>query len=165
MSSPRRVRKLVKRVEPALAWRRDLGQGALGHSPPIPVTHRIRNSRRLRGHRDTSPSKTQARLPSTEEFVAEQESAEFGELRRSHRSFAFPLTVAFIVWYLLYVLLSNYAGDFMGTQLFGNINVALVLGLAQFLTTFLIAWWYSRYSAAKLDPKAEAIKSRMEGDA
>jgi uncharacterized membrane protein (DUF485 family) len=111
------------------------------------------------------PSKTPARLPSTEEFVAVRESAEFGELRRSHRSFAFPLTVAFIAWYLLYVLLSNYAGDFMGTKVVGNINVALVLGLAQFLTTFLIAWWYARHAAAKLDPKAEAIKSRMEGDA
>ncbi|MEV0125466.1 DUF485 domain-containing protein [Streptomyces sp. NPDC050703] len=100
--------------------------------------------------------------PSTEEYVRVQESAEFGELRRSHRSFAFPLTIAFIAWYLVYVLLSNYAGDFMGTKLFGNINVALVLGLGQFLTTFLIAWFYSRHAAAKLDPKAEAIKSRME---
>ena len=103
--------------------------------------------------------------PTTEAFVEVQESAEFGELRRTYRSFAFPLTVAFIAWYLLYVLLSNYAGDFMGTQVVGNINVALVLGLAQFLTTFLIAWWYSRYAAAKLDPKGEAIKSRLEGDA
>ncbi|MBO7941432.1 MULTISPECIES: DUF485 domain-containing protein [Streptomyces] len=111
------------------------------------------------------PSKTPARLPSTEEFVAVQESAEFGELRRSYRGFAFPLTVAFIAWYLLYVLLSNYAGDFMGTKLFGNINVALALGLAQFLTTFLIAWWYARTAAAKFDPKAEAIKSRMEDGA
>jgi len=111
------------------------------------------------------PPTTPTRLPSTEEFVAVQESAEFGELRRSHRSFAFPLTVAFIAWYLLYVLLSNYAGDFMGTKVVGNINVALVLGLAQFLTTFLIAWWYSRHAAAKLDPKGEAIKSRMEGGA
>ncbi|MFD7600045.1 DUF485 domain-containing protein [Streptomyces mirabilis] len=111
------------------------------------------------------PSKADPRLPSTEQFVQVQESAEFAELRRSHRSFAFPLTVAFIAWYLLYVLLSNYAGDFMGTQVVGNINVALVLGLAQFLTTFLIAWWYSRYAAAKLDPKGEAIKSRLEGDA
>ncbi|GAA3239714.1 MULTISPECIES: DUF485 domain-containing protein [unclassified Streptomyces] len=109
------------------------------------------------------PSPAPARLPSAEEFTEVQESAEFGELRRSYRSFAFPLTVAFIAWYLLYVLLSNYAGDFMGTKLFGNINVALVLGLAQFLTTFLIAWWYARHAAAKLDPKAEAIKSRMEG--
>ncbi|GKQ36726.1 DUF485 domain-containing protein [Streptomyces sp. A012304] len=111
------------------------------------------------------PSKSQTQLPSTEEFVAVQESAEFGELRRSYRSFAFPLTIAFIAWYLLYVLLSNYAGDFMGTKLFGNINVALVLGVAQFVTTFLIAWWYSRHAAAQLDPKAEAIKSRMEGGA
>jgi uncharacterized membrane protein (DUF485 family) len=111
------------------------------------------------------PSKADPRLPSTEEFVAVQEGAEFGELRRSYRSFAFPLTVGFIAWYLLYVLLSNYAGDFMGTKVVGNINVALILGLAQFLTTFLIAWWYSRYAAAHLDPKGEAIKSRMEGDA
>ena len=111
------------------------------------------------------PSKSPTQLPSTEEFVTVQESAEFGELRRSHRSFAFPLTVGFIVWYLLYVLLSNYAGDFMGTKLFGNINVALALGLGQFLTTFLIAWWYSRHAATRLDPKADAIKSRMEGGA
>ncbi|MFD9883526.1 DUF485 domain-containing protein [Streptomyces alboflavus] len=103
--------------------------------------------------------------PSTEEFVAVQQSAEFGELRTAHRSFAFPLTIAFIAWYLVYVLLSNYAGDFMGTKVLGNINVALVLGLAQFLTTFLIAWWYSRHAASKLDPKADAIKSRMEGGA
>jgi uncharacterized membrane protein (DUF485 family) len=112
-----------------------------------------------------SGSSTRPAPPSTEEFIAEQDSAEFAELRHAHRSFAFPLTVAFIAWYLLYVLLSNYAGDFMGTKVVGNINVALVLGLAQFLTTFLIAWWYSRHAATKLDPKAEAIKSRMEGGA
>ena len=88
---------------------------------------------------------------------------EFQVLRHRLRSFVFPMTGLFLAWYLLYVLLSNYAGDFMGTKLFGNINVALVLGLAQFLTTFLIAWWYSRVAAAKFDPKAEAIKSRMEG--
>ncbi|MFE1549002.1 DUF485 domain-containing protein [Streptomyces sp. NPDC058718] len=103
--------------------------------------------------------------PTTEEFVEVQEGAEFGELRRTYRSFAFPLTLAFIAWYLLYVLLSNYAGDFMGTKLFGNINVALVLGLGQFLTTFLIAWLYSRHAANRLDPKAEAIRNRMEGEA
>ncbi|GAA3397098.1 DUF485 domain-containing protein [Streptomyces roseoviridis] len=100
--------------------------------------------------------------PTTEEFVQVQQSAEFGELRRTYRSFAFPLTIAFIAWYLLYVLLSNYAGGFMGTKLFGNVNVALVLGLGQFATTFLIAWLYSRHAADRLDPKAEAIKERME---
>ncbi|MEV7564479.1 DUF485 domain-containing protein [Streptomyces tanashiensis] len=103
--------------------------------------------------------------PTTEQFIEVQEGAEFGELRRTYRSFAFPLTLAFIAWYLLYVLLSNYAGGFMGTKVFGNINVALVLGLGQFLTTFLIAWLYSRHAARRLDPRAEAIRTRMEGDA
>ncbi|MEV7543399.1 DUF485 domain-containing protein [Streptomyces sp. NPDC089915] len=102
---------------------------------------------------------------SPEEFARVQQSPEFAELRHSYRSFAFPLTVAFIAWYLLYVLLSNYAGGFMGTKLFGNINVALVLGLAQFATTFLIAWLYSRHANAKLDPKARAIKNGLEGGA
>ncbi|MFJ1970436.1 DUF485 domain-containing protein [Streptomyces sp. NPDC087903] len=111
------------------------------------------------------PSKEQHELPSAEEYTEVHESAEFIELRRSYRSFAFPLTFAFIAWYLLYVLLSNYAGDFMGTKVGGNINIAMVLGLAQFLTTFLIAWWYARHAAATFDPKAEAIKSRMEGGA
>lgn len=94
-----------------------------------------------------------------------QQSAEFGELRRAHRSFAFPVTVGFTVWYLLYVLLSNYAGDFMGTKVFGNVNIAFVFGIAQFVSTFLIAWWYSRHAEEKIDPKAEAIKKRLEDEA
>lgn len=110
---------------------------------------------------DPGPHET----PEAPPFTEVQSSEEFGELRRAHRSFAFPLTVAFVLWYLLYVLLSNYAGGFMGAKVLGNVNVAFVFGIAQFVTTFLIAWWYSRHAAAKLDPKAEAIKSRLEGDA
>lgn len=98
-------------------------------------------------------------------YLEVQASAEFGELRRTHRSFAFPLTIAFVTWYLLYVLLSNYADGFMDTKVAGNVNIALVFGLAQFLTTFLIAWWYSRHAAAKLDPQSAAIKSTLDGGA
>jgi uncharacterized membrane protein (DUF485 family) len=110
-------------------------------------------------------SPRQPAQPTTEEFAEVQRSPQFGELRRAHRSFAFPLTIAFVLWYLLYVLLSNYAGGFMDTKVVGNVNVALVFGLAQFLTTFLIAWWYSHHAATKLDPKAQAIKSRLEDGA
>lgn len=112
---------------------------------------------------DTAPPHQQGQQPSP--YAQVQSSPEFAELRRAHRSFAFPLTVAFVSWYLLYVLLSNYAGGFMGTKVAGNINIALVFGLAQFLTTFLIAWWYSRHAAAKLDPRAQVIKARLDGDA
>ncbi|MBO8188385.1 DUF485 domain-containing protein [Streptomyces sp. DW4-2] len=113
---------------------------------------------------DTAPEHASPGPPGPRDYTDVQHSAEFGELRRGYRSFVFPLTVGFIAWYLLYVLLSNYAGDFMGTKVVGNINIAFVFGLAQFLTTFLIAWWYSRFAAVKLDPKAEALKTRLEAE-
>ncbi|WP_244931056.1 DUF485 domain-containing protein [Nocardioides sp. W7] len=82
---------------------------------------------------------------------------EFTELRRRYRGFVFPATVAFLSWYLLYVVMSNWAGDFMSIKVVGNINVALVFGLLQFVTTFLLAWLYSRFSTAKLDPLARTL--------
>src|SRR3954453_3265070 len=82
---------------------------------------------------------------------------DFVELRRAYRAFVFPATVAFLSWYLLYVVMCNWATDFMSHQLWGNINVALVFGLLQFVTTFLLAWVYSRYSTNRLDPLARRL--------
>ena len=85
------------------------------------------------------------------------ESADFIELRRRYRGFVFPATIAFLSWYLLYVVLSNWAHDFMSTKVVGNINIAIVFGLLQFVTTFLLAWMYSRYSTGRLDPLARKL--------
>lgn len=87
---------------------------------------------------------------------------DFQELRRRYRGFVFPWTAAFLSWYLLFVVLSNWAPDFMGTPLVGNVNLGLVLGLLQFVTTFLIAWHYSRTAAARFDPLADQIRARFE---
>jgi uncharacterized membrane protein (DUF485 family) len=73
------------------------------------------------------------------------------------------MTVAFFVWYALYVILSAYARGFMGVKIVGHINVALVFGLLQFVSTFLIAWLYSRYASRRLDPLAEQLRGRVEG--
>ena len=86
------------------------------------------------------------------------DSSEFVELRKRYRGFVIPATVAFLAWYLLYVVMSNWAGDFMAIQVVGNINVALIFGLLQFVTTFGLAWAYSRYSNAKLDPLARNLE-------
>ncbi|MBE1485990.1 DUF485 domain-containing protein [Plantactinospora soyae] len=96
-------------------------------------------------------------------YVAVQQSDEFAGLRKALRGFVFPMTAAFFLWYALYVILSAYARDFMGTKLVGNINVALVFGLLQFVSTFLIAWLYSRFAASKLDPTADRIREELVG--
>ncbi|MET0952773.1 MAG: DUF485 domain-containing protein [Aeromicrobium sp.] len=89
-------------------------------------------------------------------------SDEFAELKRSYLRFVVPLTIAFMAWYLLYVLLSIYAGDFMGHVLFGNINIALVFGLLQFVTTFGIAIWYAMFAARRMDPIADKLRDEYE---
>lgn len=86
----------------------------------------------------------------------------FAELRSRYRRFIVPATVAFLAWYGLYVAMSMFAHDFMSKTVGGNINVALVFGLLQFGTTFLIAWLYSNYSNTKLDPLARELDERYD---
>lgn len=93
------------------------------------------------------------------------ESSEFVELRKRYRGFVIPATVAFLAWYLLYVVMSNWAGGFMAQKVFGNINVALIFGLLQFVTTFGLAFMYSRYSNAKLDPLARSLEQSYRDQA
>ncbi|MEU8259762.1 DUF485 domain-containing protein [Micromonospora sp. NPDC048999] len=97
-----------------------------------------------------------------ERYLAVQRSDEFAGLRRALRGFVFPMTVAFFLWYALYVILSAYARGFMGAKLFGNINVALVFGLLQFVSTFVIAWLYSRFADRRIDPVADRIRTEIE---
>jgi len=108
---------------------------------------------------DVSPGETQS--PGGAEYLAVQASPEFQQLRRTLRRFVFPTTVFFLVWYSSYVLLGVFAHDFMATKVWGNINVGLLLGLAQFLTTFLITGLYVKFAGRELDPRAEAIRNEM----
>jgi uncharacterized membrane protein (DUF485 family) len=100
-------------------------------------------------------------------YVAVQRSDEFVGLRKALRGFVFPMTIAFFLWYSLYVILSAYARDFMNVRLVGHINVALVFGLLQFVSTFVIAWLYARFADRRLDPVADSVRAKVEsgGDA
>jgi len=87
-------------------------------------------------------------------------SDDFHELRRRYRGFVLPYTIAFLSWYLLYVLMSNWADGIMDIRLVGHINVALVFGLLQFVSTFTIAFIYSRFAIRRLDPLATDLRKR-----
>jgi uncharacterized membrane protein (DUF485 family) len=103
--------------------------------------------------------------PSGAQFLATQASPEFRELRTKLRRFVFPMTAFFLIWYGLYVLLGAFAHDFMATKVFGNVNVGLLLGLGQFVTTFVITGVYVRFANRELDPRAAAIRAELEGSA
>lgn len=106
-----------------------------------------------------------ARIQGDEDpYVAMQATDEFQELRRKFRSFVFPMTAFFLVWYFTYVLLSIFAPGFMGTKVFGQVNIGLLFGLGQFVTTFAITFIYARWANRELDPMADALGSKLDGD-
>jgi uncharacterized membrane protein (DUF485 family) len=102
--------------------------------------------------------------PSTtpEVFTEIERSDDFRRLKKKHRSFVLPVALLFLLWYFAYVLLADYAHDFMATPVFGNVNVGLLLGLGQFVTTFAITTWYVMYANRHLDPLAEKIRDQYE---
>jgi uncharacterized membrane protein (DUF485 family) len=103
--------------------------------------------------------------PDLSTFRDVQLSPDFSELRRRFRRFVFPMTGLFLAWYFLYVLLADYAPGFMSTKVGGNINVALLLGLGQFVSTFAITTLYVRWANREIDPAAERMRTQIEGEA
>lgn len=91
-----------------------------------------------------------------------EESPRFKTLKRTQRSFIFPLAALFLIWYFVYVLLGAYATEFMGQRVWGDITVGLLLGLGQFVTTFVITMAYVAFANRKLDPKAQEIREELE---
>jgi len=98
----------------------------------------------------------------SEVWIKYQNSDEFVAHRKRFRSFAFPFAVGFLVWYFSFILLTTFARDFVSTPVFGNINLAFVLAILQFVTTFVIAWLYDRYATKNLDGPGAELKEKIE---
>ena len=99
-------------------------------------------------------------IPS-EAFVQMHSDPRFQQLKRTLYVFIFPMTAAFLAWYALYVALSGFARDFMAIEIVGGVNMALLLGLLQFVTTFTIAILYSRYARKKFDPLSYELRDEI----
>jgi uncharacterized membrane protein (DUF485 family) len=94
-----------------------------------------------------------------------QAGPEFTELRRRLRGRVFPMTAAFLLWYLAYVLLASYARDFMATPVSDGITVGLLVGLAQFASTFALTAAYVRFARYRIDPLATQIRTGLGREA
>ena len=111
---------------------------------------------------DLPPSETPI---SGQQYLAVQASPEFQELRSRLRRFVFPMSAVFLLWYFAYVMLGAFAHDFMAIKVWGDINVGILVGLGQFVSTFVITAIYVRFANRELDPRAEAIRNELEGGA
>ncbi|MFC4608314.1 DUF485 domain-containing protein [Streptomyces maoxianensis] len=87
-------------------------------------------------------------------YLEVQRSAAFQEVRGRYRGFVVPAALAFLTWYLAYVVAATTAPGLMARPVAGAVNVAMVAGLGQFLTTFLLTWAYARHARVRRDRAA-----------
>lgn len=93
-------------------------------------------------------------------FALIRETDEFRVLRRRLTAFVFPMTALFLSSYLTFVLLSAYAHEFVSTKVIGVINVGILLGLGQFVTSIIITLGYARYAKRRLDPQRQLLAEK-----
>ncbi|MFE9769243.1 DUF485 domain-containing protein [Streptomyces sp. NPDC005808] len=121
----------------ASGWGELDGTGA--PAPAVPPAH-TEQERRTGGAADV--------------YLEVQRSAAFQEVRSRYRRFVVPGFVVFFTWYVGYVVTATTAPGFMARPVAGAVNVAMVAGLGQFLTTFLFTWAYARHARLRRDRPA-----------
>ena len=95
-------------------------------------------------------------------YLVVERSPEFRALRSRYRRFIFPMGAVFMAWYLLLIYCAGWQREWMSKPVVGSITVGYVFALLQFLTTFLIAWLYTRYANRNIDPEASRLKGEVE---
>ncbi|QWB22632.1 MULTISPECIES: DUF485 domain-containing protein [Streptomyces] len=93
-----------------------------------------------------------------EVYLEVQRSAAFQEVRRRYRRFVVPAFAAFFAWYVGYVVAATTAPELMARPVAGAVNVAMAVGLGQFLTTFLLTWAYARHARLRRDRAALELR-------
>ncbi|MCG7206260.1 MULTISPECIES: DUF485 domain-containing protein [Streptomyces] len=103
------------------------------------------------------PARTEPEGPAVrarDVYLEVQRSAAFQEVRGRYRRFVVPGAVVFLTWYVAYVVAATTAPGLMARPVAGAVNVAMVAGLGQFLTTFVLTWAYARHARLRRDRAA-----------
>lgn len=107
-------------------------------------------------------SSTHAPASGHVDYQEVQARPQFRQLRKTHRSFVFPMMAIFLIWYLVYIMLAAFAPEFMAIKVLGNINLGIVMGLLQFVSTFVITGIYVSFANRKMDPPSTEIREELE---
>nr|WP_246193310.1 DUF485 domain-containing protein [Kitasatospora atroaurantiaca] len=102
----------------------------------------------------THPVEAPGPVDAAQVYRSVQGSEAFREIRRGYRGFVFPATAVFLGWYLLYLGAQAAAPALMRRPVAGPLNLAWLLALGQFASTFLLTWLYARNARTKRDRAA-----------
>jgi uncharacterized membrane protein (DUF485 family) len=67
--------------------------------------------------------------------------------------------------FVLYVLLSCFAPDLMGSAIAGEVSLGMALGVFQLVVTFAAILWYGRSARRSVDPLAQLVRERATASA
>src|ERR1700681_3446218 len=97
----------------------------------------------------------QARASQWEVLAA---SPEFRRLITAKRNFIIPAVVFFLVYYFALPLGNGLAPDLMNTKIIGNINLAYLFALYEFVMAWILAAVSIRRANRIFDPMAAAVR-------
>ncbi len=85
---------------------------------------------------------------------------EFRQLVAAKIRFIVPATIFFLVYYLLLPLLVGLAPDLMKTKILGQVNLAYLFALSQFIMAWILAFIYLR-QAGVFDDMVRGIIAKL----
>ena len=103
-------------------------------------------------------------ITDTPDWAAIERTPEFRALVRAKRAFIIPATVFFVVYYFALPALVGYWPDLMSARIAGNINLAYLFALSQFVMAWVIMAVYVR-RAQRYDRMVEQLLARVKGRA
>lgn len=85
-------------------------------------------------------------------------SPEFRRLITAKRNFIIPAVVFFLVYYFALPLGNGLAPSLMNTKVIGNVNLAYLFALSEFVMAWILAAVYIRRANRVFDPLAAAVR-------
>jgi uncharacterized membrane protein (DUF485 family) len=96
------------------------------------------------------------------DWQAIENDSEYRELVREKRSFIVPATIFFVVYYFAFLVIVGYVPDVANANVIGNINVAYLFAISQFVVAWIIMALYVR-RAGVFDKLAASIAAKIRG--
>ena len=89
-----------------------------------------------------------------------EQTEEFRDLVRRRFRFVLPATIFFLVYYFLLPLGNGLAPNLMKTKVFGEVNIAYLFALSEFVMAWVLAYLYIRKANTVFDSLAAKVRAR-----